>query len=84
MRACSGQLAWVANHSWPDQAFLASYLQGTQDKAQVLHLTMYNKAVREMKKRRLSLKFPSIPVKDWRLLAVTDAGWAVRENGESQ
>ena len=84
MRACCGQLAWVANHSRPDQAFLASFLQGTQDQARVLHLTLYNKAVREMKKRRVSLRFPSIPVEEWRLLAVTDAGWGVRENGESQ
>ena len=45
MRACCGQLAWVANHTRPDQAFLASFLQGTQDQARVLHLTMFNKAV---------------------------------------
>ena len=84
MRACCGQLAWVANHSRPDQAFLASYLQGVQDLAQVSHLELYNKAVREMKTRRVCLRFPPVPLDRWRLLAVTDAGWGVRANGESQ
>ena len=28
LRTCSGQLAWVSNSTRPDQAFLASYLQG--------------------------------------------------------
>ena len=84
MRACCGQLAWVANHSRPEQAFLASYLQGTQDKALVAHLDMYNKAVRELKTRKATLKFPVVPIERWRLLAVTDAGWGVRANGESQ
>ena len=84
MRACCGQLAWVANHSRPDQAFLASYLQGVQDNATIAHLSLYNKAVREMKSRKLSLRFPSIPLERWRLLAITDAGWCVRASGESQ
>ena len=84
MRACCGQLAWVANHSRPDQAFLASYLQGIQDRATVSHLSLYNKAVREMKQRKLCLKFPCVPIESWRILAVTDAGWGVRESGESQ
>ena len=59
MRACCGQLAWVANHSRADQVFLASYLQGVQDRATVSHLALYNKAVREMKQRKVSLRFPS-------------------------
>ena len=84
MRACCGQLAWVANHSRPDQAFLASYLQGVQDRATVAHLALYNKAVREMKQRKVCLRFPRVPIESWRILAVTDAGWCVRESGESQ
>ena len=84
MRACCGQLAWVANRSRLDQAFLASYLQGLQDRATVSHLALYNKAVREMKQRKVSLRFPSVPIDSWRILAVTDAGWGVRESGESQ
>ena len=84
MRACCGQLAWVANHTRPDQAFLASYLQGVQDRATVGHLQLFNKAVREMKQRKICLKFPCVPLERWRLLAITDAGWGTRENGESQ
>ena len=84
MRACSGQLAWVANHSRPDQAFLVSYLQGVQDKARVHHLSLYNKAVREMKQQKVCLKFPVLPIERWRIPVVTDAGWGVRESGESQ
>ena len=84
MRACCGQLAWVANHSRPDQAFLASYLQGVQDRATVSHLQLFNKAVREMKQRKICLKFPCVALEQWRLLAITDAGWGTRENGESQ
>ncbi|CAE7357072.1 RE1, partial [Symbiodinium sp. KB8] len=84
MRACCGQLAWVASHSRPDQAFLSSYLQGVQDKAQCRHLTMYNKALREMKTQKVTLRFPRVPASDWRLLVITDAGWGVRESGESQ
>ena len=84
MRACSGQLAWVANHSRPDQAFLASFLQGVQDQARVQHLALYNKAVREMKQQKVCLRFPVLPIERWRLLVVTDAGWGVRESGESQ
>lgn len=43
MRTCAGQLAWVANATRPDQAFLASYLQGIQDKATVSHLQLLEK-----------------------------------------
>ena len=68
----------------PDQAFLASFLQGVQDKAQVRLLQMYNKAVREMKARRVCLKFPSVPLEQWRFLVITDAGWCVRDCGDSQ
>ena len=38
MRACAGQLAWVATSTRPDVAFLASYLQGVQDRATVSHM----------------------------------------------
>ena len=44
MRACAGQLAWVATSTRPDVAFLASYLQGVQDNAAVSHVAMLNKA----------------------------------------
>jgi hypothetical protein len=44
MRACAGQLAWVATSTRPDVAFLASYLQGVQDNAVVSHVAMLNKA----------------------------------------
>ena len=37
-----------------------------------------------MKARHVSLKFPSVPIDQWRLLVVTDAGWCVRESGDSQ
>ena len=84
MRGCCGQLSWVANHSRPEQSFLASYLQGIQDKATCQHLLLFNKALREMKTRRTTLRFPCVDTGDWRLLVVTDAGWGVRESGESQ
>ena len=85
LKACAGQLAWVANSTRPDQAFLASYLQGAQDKGTVSHIQMYNKAVREMKQRKLVVTFPThVPIKDWRIMAISDAGWATRANGESQ
>ena len=84
MRACCGQLAWVSSHSRPDQAFLSSFLQGVQDRALCSHLTLFNKALREMKERKVTPQFPCVPTKDWRLVVITDAGWCVRENGESQ
>ena len=85
MRTCAGQLAWVANATRPDQAFLASYLQGIQDKGTVAHLQMFNKAVREMKERKVCLRFPAgIPLDELRILCITDAGWGTRSNGESQ
>ena len=85
MRQCAGQLAWVANSTRPDQAFLSSYLQGMQDKGTVSHVQLYNKAVREMKENKICLKFPSdVPIKDWRIMAISDAGWGTRGNGESQ
>ena len=49
LRRCAGQLAWAAGSTRPDKAFLASYLQGIQDKATVSHVELYNKALREMK-----------------------------------
>ena len=84
MRAHCGQLSWVSSHSRPDQAFLASYLQGTQDRATCSHLHLYNKSLREMKAQKLTLRFPPVPTSEWRLLVTTDAGWCVRESGESQ
>ena len=85
MRTCAGQLAWVATSTRPDQAFLASYLQGIQDKHTVAHVQMYNKAIREMKERKVCLRFPAgINIADWRILCISDAGWGTRANGESQ
>ena len=85
LRTCAGQLARVANSTRPDMSFLASYLQGVQDKGVVAHVQMYNKAVREMKSRKICLNFPSgIPIDQWRIVAFCDAGWNSRANGESQ
>lgn len=85
MRTCAGQLAWVATSTRPDQAFLASYLQGIQDKGTVAHVQMYNKALREMKERKVCLRFPAgIDPETWRILCISDAGWGTRANGESQ
>ena len=85
MRTCAGQLAWVANATRPDQSFLASFLQGIQDKGDVSHLQMYNKSVREMKERKVCLHFPpGIPLEQMRIMCISDAGWGTRANGESQ
>ena len=85
LRQCAGQLAWVSNSTRPDQAFLSSYLQGMQDKGTVSHVQLYNKALREMKERKFCLKFPSdVPIDKWRIMAIADAGWGTRGNGESQ
>ena len=85
LRQCAGQLAWVANSTRPDQAFLSSYLQGMQDKGCVSHVQLFNKAIREMKERRICLRYPSeVPIDSWRIMAVADAGWGTRGNGESQ
>ena len=46
MRACSGQLAWVANPSRPAQSFLASCLQGVQAKTQDRYLIIFKKVLR--------------------------------------
>lgn len=84
LRTCAGQLAWVANSTRPDQSFLASYLQGVQDKGHVSHVHMFNKAVREMKERKICLRFPSVPIDKWRIVCLADAGWATRPSGDSQ
>ena len=85
LRTCAGQLAWVSNATRPDQAFLSSYLQGVQDKGLVSHVALYNKGIREMKEKKVCLRFPSsVPIDDWRLVCITDAGWATRDNGDSQ
>ena len=85
MRTCAGQLAWVANATRPDQAFLASFLQGIQDKGTVSHIQMFNKAVREMKQKKVCLHFPpGIDLDNIRILCISDAGWGTRANGESQ
>ena len=82
---CAGQLAWVANATRPDQSFLASFLQGIQDKGDVSHLQMYSKAVREMKEHNVCLHFPPcIPLKQMRIMCISGAGWGTRANGESQ
>ena len=39
MRACCGQLAWVANHSRPDQAFLASRVSRIRLRLLILHFS---------------------------------------------
>ena len=85
LRTCAGQLAWVANSTRPDQSFLASYLQGVQDKGSVSHIHLYNKAIREMKAHKVCLQFPShVKVEDWKIVCFADAGWCTRENGDSQ
>ena len=85
LRQCAGQLAWVSNSTRPDQAFLSSYLQGMQDKGTVSHVQLYNKAIREMKQNKVCLKFPSdVTIESWRIMAISDAGWGTRGNGESQ
>ena len=85
LRTCAGQLAWVANATRPDCAFLSSYLQGVQDKGSVSHVQLYNKCIRELKTKKVCLKFPStVPVSNWRICCIADAGWATRHNGDSQ
>ena len=85
LRTCAGQLAWVANATRPDCAFLSSYLQGVQDKGSVSHVQLYNKCLRELKTKKVCLKFPStVPISDWRIFCIADAGWATRHNGDSQ
>ena len=85
LRQCAGQLAWVSNSTRADQAFLSSYLQGMQDKGTVSHVQLYNKAIREMKQNKVCLKFPSdVTIESWRIMAISDAGWGTRGNGESQ
>ena len=77
MRTCAGQLAWVANATRPDQSFLASFLQGIQDKGDVSHLQLYNKAVREMKERKVCLHFPpGIPLEQMRVMCILTQGGA--------
>ncbi len=85
LRTCAGQLAWVSNATRPDQSFLASYLQGVQDKGFVSHVQLFNKSIRELKERKVCIRFPStVPIEDWRVVCVCDAGWATRDNGDSQ
>eukprot|EP00438_Fugacium_kawagutii_P012099 Skav209448 [mRNA] locus=scaffold2199:144696:152896:- [translate_table: standard] len=85
LRTCAGQLAWVSNATRPDQSFLSSYLQGVQDKGNVSHVQLYNKSLREMKERKVCLRFPStVKVEDWRIMCVSDSGWGTRSSGESQ
>ena len=80
MRTCAGQLAWVATR--PDQPFLASFLQGIQDKGDVSHVRIYNTAVREMKERKVCLHFrPGIPLEQMKIMCISDAGWGTRANG---
>ena len=46
---------------------------------------MYNKAVREMKERKVCLHFPpGIPLEHMTIMCISDAGWGTRANGESQ
>eukprot|EP00438_Fugacium_kawagutii_P033822 Skav235831 [mRNA] locus=scaffold1931:222076:230114:- [translate_table: standard] len=85
LRKCAGQLAWAAGATRPDKAFLASYLQGVQANATVSHIELYNKALREMKEKKIVMRFPSnIPIEDWRIICISDAGHAKRANGDSQ
>lgn len=85
LRTCAGQLAWVSNSTRPDQSFLSSFLQGVQDKGQVSHVQLYNKALREMKERRVCLRFPShVAIQDWCIVCISDSGWGTRSSGESQ
>ena len=43
--------------------FLSSYLQGVQDKGLVSHVALYNKGIREMKEKKVCLRFPSsVPI----------------------
>lgn len=51
----------------------------------VSHVQSYNKGIREMKEKKVCLKFSSnVPVDDWRLVCIADVGWATRDNGDSQ
>ena len=84
MRTCAGQLAWVANSTRPDQAFLASYLKGIQNKGTVAHVQFFYKAIQEMKECKVCLSFPpGIATSDWRIVCISDAGWGTRANGDS-
>eukprot|EP00435_Cladocopium_sp_Y103_P065222 s43_g27.t1 len=68
-----------------DEDLLVTAFQGVQDKATVSHVTMFNKACRELKEKKLCLRFPStVPISSWRILCIADAGWGTRESGDSQ
>lgn len=45
-------------------------------------MQLFSKALREMKLRKVVLRYPShVPTKDWRIFCVADAGWATRGGG---
>ena len=61
------------------------HLQGVQDKGLVSHVALYHKGIRALKEKKVCVRFPStVPLDGWRLVCITVAGWARRDNGDSQ
>ena len=52
LRAVAGSLSWVARQGRPDEAGIASTLQGSVSRAVVKDLSDANRAVNRLKKQR--------------------------------
>jgi transposase InsO family protein len=85
LKALSGQMMWVTNHTRPDMSFESCVMSNAGRNSKVKNIVEANKAVMKMKKKDLSLKFCGLAnTKDIEIVCYADATHASLEDGSSQ
>ena len=83
-KALVGQIAWASGMSRPDSSFNSCVLGNSQSDPTFRNLSEANKALRELKSNKFSIKFPPLDLPSVKISVFCDASYANLYNGSSQ
>ena len=79
-----GQIGWASGTSRPDASFNSCVLGTSQSRPTYRNLAEANKALKELKCNKFSIKFPSLDLSSISISVFCDASYANLYNGSSQ
>ena len=79
-----GQLAWASSTSRPDASFSSCTLGTLQSSPTFRNISDANKALRDLKSNKFSIKFPPLDLNSVKISVFCDASYANLHDGSSQ
>lgn len=83
-KALVGQIGWASGTSRPDACFNSCVLGNSQAKPTYRNLAEANKALKDLKNNKFSIKFPPLDLSSIKISVFCDASYANLYNGSSQ